>query len=306
MEYIYTPLTKEKFNLEKKNIGISISVPEKENLENIGQREEYLTELSQELAKYLLAIEATLVYGGDLRKDGFTENLILEAKIVRDRLKKDNIHLINYLAWPIYKKDTEEVKRWEAEYRDVLRFKRVEKSVSIESLLIEDKFIPPITVDNCYIWAKCLTHMRQVMISSCKARICAGGKYSGYKGKIPGVLEEILITAERECPIYLLGGFGGVVQGVCQVYKGESIPEYFTNEWQIANNTNYEQLMKRYEKENERIDYNDIVNKIRKIKLCNGLTDEENIQLFNTVYIDEAIGLVLKGLNKLKEDKKFK
>ena len=34
---------------------------------------------------------------------------------------------------------------------------------------------------------------------------------------------------------------------------------------------------------------------IKNIQLNNGLTQEENVILFNTVYVDEAVQLILKG-----------
>lgn len=43
----------------------------------------------------------------------------------------------------------------------------------------------------------------------------------------------------------------------------------------------------------------ELQNKLRSINLNNGLTEEENEMLFNTVYVDEAIQLILKGLQSM-------
>lgn len=40
--------------------------------------------------------------------------------------------------------------------------------------------------------------------------------------------------------------------------------------------------------------YRDVL-EIKNIQLNNGLTQEENVILFNTVYVDEAVQLILKG-----------
>lgn len=137
------------------------------------------------------------------------------------------------------------------------------------------------------------------MISDCEARICAGGKAKGYKGKMPGVLEEILIASQKKLPIYLLGGFGGIVHDICELIENNYTSERLTLKWQEENNVGYSKLLKLYKDNGEDIEYTEIVNKLRKIDLNNGLSEKENIQLFNTVYIDEAVHLVLKGLKSL-------
>lgn len=296
-----TPVGMHSYMLSKKNIGISISNPEKEQLMKIGQTEKHLKKLSQLLAKYLLCSSATLVYGGDLRKDGFTENLILEAKILRDRFKSSNIHLKNYLSWPIYLKDSDEVIDWKAKNKKVLSMESVEIDESVIHLIdSESKFIFPNTLNNRFVWSKSLTKMREKMIEDCDIRICAGGSTKGYKGKMPGVLEEILIANKKSIPIYLLGGFGGVVHSVCEVIENDYVPENLTLEWQIENNPGYSELLNLYKDKCEEVDYSEIIKKIKCLNLNNGLSDEDNKILFSTAYAEEAVYLILKGLKALK------
>ncbi len=52
-------------------------------------------------------------------------------------------------------------------------------------------------------------------IETAHVRVCAGGKISGYLGKITGVLEEIIISIEMNKPIFMFGACGGVV-GECR------------------------------------------------------------------------------------------
>ena len=297
---VCTPVEMQAQKLLSKNIGISISDPEIEVLNKIGQNREYLEKLSQVFAKYLLGSSATLIYGGDLRKNGFTEKLILEAKILKDRLKSKDIYLKNYLAWPIYLNDSQKVKNWKAEYKGLLKMINVEIDKEVEGMIEKkDKFVFPDTDENNYAWSKSLTKMREIMISDCEARICAGGKAKGYKGKMPGVLEEILIASQKKLPIYLLGGFGGIVHDICELIENNYTSERLTLKWQEENNVGYSKLLKLYKDNGEDIEYTEIVNKLGKIDLNNGLSEKENIQLFNTVYIDEAVHLVLKGLKSL-------
>ena len=282
------------------SIGLSISNPDVTSIRKIGQNENHLKKLSQVLAKYLLGCSATLVYGGDLRVDGFTRNLILEARILQDKLQSKEIYLKNYISWPIYLEETENLKTLWADNADILELIKVDIDNSVENLVIsKDKFLIPNTENNCYIWSKSLTKMRKTMIESCSAKICAGGRENGYKGKMPGVLEEILIASEMKKPLYLLGGFGGVVHSVCKIIQGDSIPDSLTLEWQLQNNLGYRGVLEYYKNSGEEIVYKDIVEKIKNINLNNGLSEEENNTLFNTPYVEEAVYLVLKGLQQI-------
>lgn len=297
---VCTPVEMQSKILLNKKIGISISNPDIVYLEKIGQNESHLKKLSQILAKYLLGSAATLIYGGDLRKDGFTENLILEAKILKDRTKSEDIHLKNYLSWPIYLNDSEEVKDWKANYKGILEMVNVGTDEDIEKLIVsKEEFVFPDTENNCYVWSRSLTKMRDTMINDCDVRICAGGRDKGYKGKMPGVLEEIIIASEKEVPIYLLGGFGGIVHSVCEVIEKGIVSENLTQEWQIENNVGYRGLLELYKNGGETINYMEITEKIKHINLNNGLSKEENIKLFNTAYLDEAVHLILKGLQSI-------
>ena len=201
---------------------------------------------------------------------------------------------------PIYLADTLEVKKWKAQYRGLLEMKEIPIDETVSDLVQTDKqFLAPDTVDNWYVWSKSLSKMRYEMIKNCDARICAGGRKVGYKGKMPGVLEEILIASELGCPLYLLGGFGGVVRDVCELLQDNKCSDSLTEQWQSSCNKGYRELLQRYKEQGEEVDYLELQNKLRCINFNNGLTQEENEILFNTVYVDEAIQLILKGLQSI-------
>lgn len=234
------------------------------------------------------------------RKGGYTEQLLQEAQILKDRLKTKNIYLKNYVAWPIYLADTLETKKWIAKYCDLLEIKEIPIDETVSDLIETNKrFLTPDTVDNCYVWSKSLTKMRYEMIKDCNARICAGGKKIGYKGKMPGILEEIIIASELGCPLYLLGGFGGIVHDVCELLQNNKCTDSLTEEWQVSFNKGYKELLQKYKERDEEIKYLELQEKMKCINLNNGLTMKENEILFNTVYVDEAVQLVLKGLQSI-------
>ena len=116
---------------------------------------------------------------------------------------------------------------------------------------------------------------------------------------MPGVLEEILIASEQGCPLYLLGGFGGVVHDVCELLQNNRCSDSLTEQWQILHNKEYRELLQKYKEQGEEVYYLELQDKLRHIDLNNGLTKEENEILFNTVYVDEAVSLILKGLQSI-------
>lgn len=300
----YTPLTRDLSELDGMKIGISISEPSEEEMMKIGQNKSHLSILSQDVARYLIARKANLIYGGDLRPGGFTEFLFNEAEILKSRLNNITNKLINYITWPIYVNDNRELKLWKAEYIDVAEMREVKYDSDVADLIInEDTFLPPITAENLYVWSKCLTKMRKEMIEECDVRICAGGRDIGYKGIMPGVLEEILIAMENECPLFLLGGFGGITSSVCNLIQDGIVSKNLTLDWQVNNNSGYKELLS-YGATREGkvlVDYEAIVEKIRKIDITeNGLSLEENYKLFKTPFVEEAIFLILKGLKNIK------
>ena len=64
--------------------------------------------------------------------------------------------------------------------------------------------------------AEGLTMMRIVMQKETQARIVLGGKVDGYKGRMPGIAEEALLSLQSHQPIFLLGGFGGCTRDIAE------------------------------------------------------------------------------------------
>ena len=299
---ISTPLTFDMCSLQSKNIGISISDPSEEELIGIGQSSAHLAQLSQDLARHLIARGATLIYGGDLRENGFTEFIFEEAHTLQTRLQSQHLHLKNYIAWPIYRNDTVDITSWKAKYRPIAKMDEVPPPTDIRDLIPnEDSFLAPTNSQDLFVWSRCLTEMRNKMIENCDIRICAGGRHSGYKGKMPGVLEEIFIAVDMKRPLFLLGGFGGVTASVCRLIQNDTVPQELTQDWQIQNNAGYEKLLDFcYSRDaGYSVDYISLTEILKSADLNNGLSNVDNRKLFNTPFIEEALKLVLKGLKSL-------
>lgn len=281
--------------LEGKNVAISIS--ESPDSSTLGIGKAMFEDLSVELARHLLISGAHLVYGGDLRPGGFTElfkDLAYQYGIY-EKDKSFKNYFTNYLAWPIYIGMTPAS---QAEYK----FCRVNcQKAEIPDTIpvgLRDLMVPPTTVENLYYWAESLKSMRHEMESHIDARIILGGRVTGFKGYMPGLYEEAINAAKANHPLYLLGGFGGASARLIQLIKGETSSDKLFEE--CCSHHLYQEFVSYLDKEKGEMNFNvlDVFSNNMSV-LKNGLSKEENEQLFVTTNVTEIIALVLKGLHTL-------
>lgn len=301
----FTPLwnASEKDCLVQQRIGISISEIQADGFSVNHMHSDHLIRLAQDLARHLLARSATLIYGGDLRPDGFTEFILDEAAILKERLHGSQPKVENHLAWPLYV-SAPEIVSWRAKYSEVMKTVQHKIPDDIVADVTESIFLPPNSTQNCYIWSRCLTEMRQQSIESSTIRICAGGKLWGYKGKMPGVLEEIVLAIDLQKPVFLLGAFGGVVGSVCNLLLDEGDQEPLTDEWQFSHNTGYSDMQRFAKANGQDCKYSLVVERLKQLNISElasrcGLTLDEYVRIMRSPFIDECIYLILKGLKAL-------
>lgn len=301
----FTPLWNiaEEDIFQKMRVGISISDVLEDGFSNNHLHPDHLVRLAQDLARHLLARSATLIYGGDLRPDGFTEFILDEAAILKERIKGTFPKVENHLAWPLYISGPDVVS-WRSRFRHVMKTEQCEIPDDVSAKVSKDVFLPPNTPENVYVWSRCLTKMREESIDSSTVRVCAGGKLSGYKGKMPGVLEEIVLAVKSHKPTFLLGAFGGVVGAVCSVLLENDIPPALTEEWQVSHNSGYSDVQTIARGFGNECDYKAIISWLRSLNLSDmasrcGLTEEEYVQVMRSPFIDVCLHLILKGLKEV-------
>lgn len=287
--------------LTNKSVGISISEISEDELENLGQNANHLKQLSQTVAKYVMGCRATLVFGGDLRpKNSFTDYLLEESRILKERLRLNGKFLKNYFAWPIYNANRKELVDWKVKNKEFVEI--VEVSGAQISDEEQSQFVKPDSPEHLYKWAKSLTKMRDEMIEHCDARIVAGGKLCGYKGRMPGVLEELIIACKKKKPVYLIGGFGGVAKAVGDFIFADKKDERLSLDWQKQSNAQLSGLLELYEKyDKEDLGYDTVFDVLSSLKINdfnhNGLSKKENERLYESTNPDEICDLILKGLD---------
>ena len=118
--------------------------------------------------------------------------------------------------------------------------------------------------------------MRRYSNSHMTARVVMGGAVDNYKGVMPGIAEEALLALEARKPLFLIGGLGGCARDICE-NMGLCKPAQNQRNWPSRG---------RFSGQNVRY-------------LNNGLSDEEKVILANTVFVEEASVIIMRGLIRL-------
>jgi hypothetical protein len=284
-------------NLRNKKIAISIS--ESDDMHEYGGELALIRDITVEISRHILISGGKLVYGGDLRTQGFTE-LFMDLSNQYGQLEKtdrNTKYFTNYFAWPISLNLTPS---HETEFKHN-RISPITVPAPEECPFDQrETFLPPTTKESLFIWAKSLTKMRNQMESETDARIILGGRTNGFKGKYAGIVEEFIISKEYNHPIYLLGGFGGASKVIVDMIESDNNSSCLYK--QAQTDPSYSEFIKYYNSQNsnETIDYEVVTSKIKTYSfngLNNGLTEKENKILFHSTNILEIVALILKGLN---------
>jgi hypothetical protein len=256
---------------------VALSISNSPDLGVLGLGKEHLEDAMTEVARHLLACGATLAYGGDLREGGFTELLFEIVNRYRANQDSEMILVSNYLAWPVHASmDAEQIEKWQLALRGLAHL--VLLAPTGEEIALSDRPTAAKSPDEKE-WADGLTAMRMTMASGIAARIALGGQTSKYKGRLPGIAEEALIQIKQSAPLFVLGGFGGCAYDLVTamgVSRRELPRSAATDRWAGI----------------------EMFRDFGPKDLNNGLSLEENRKLAETVHIDEAVTLILRGLMK--------
>jgi hypothetical protein len=125
-------------------------------------------------------------------------------------------------------------------------------------------------------------------------------KEQWYMGRIPGVLEEIVLSVKAGQPVFLIGAFGGVPKLVIDLLRGNDRDEAT---WDYQKRAPFAPEMRAlYEQRRiEWTDYPEIVSLLRE-KGAEGinplLRSEEQDELFETVDLHRMAELILQGMSR--------
>lgn len=262
---------------------------------NVGFGQRQIDDLFCDIARVLVSLGARIAIGTDLRKDGFTDQLldVLEKYTPEDTTSRES--LASFLAWPIHTSLDKKRLDWLYEHADVYPCKVPKEAADRATTLSVWKQPKEL--------AEAFTALRYDLSKHCNALIAFGGKLTNYKGAYPGLLEEIYTALKQQRAVYLLGGLGGASKAVFDVISNGNSHTFKQNtlltlEGQIDANHDYEELAQQL----DYVDYDDINAFFKSIGLnglskLNGLTVEQNKSLATSLNTLEISSLISIGLS---------
>ncbi len=194
---------------------VAISISESPDMPALGLGDGHLGDAMAEVARHLLALGARLVYGGDLRERGFSELLFELLARYRRSLSADATGVTNYLAWPVHilkaGGDLDRLAASLAGTAELVCLRLDGTRMPMDERRQSAPHSPTATE-----WAQGLTALRETMLAETTARIVLGGRVDGYKGTMPGIGEEALLSLRNGQPLFLMGGFGGCARDIAE------------------------------------------------------------------------------------------
>ncbi|RKT34735.1 hypothetical protein BXY70_0756 [Roseovarius halotolerans] len=267
--------------LKGKRLGISVS--DSPDLDRLGLTETHFRMTLGELARTVVIAGGDLYYGGHLQPEGITAFLIDELH----RYGRRDRPLKVCLAWTVHRRMSAEQLAEQNEFLGLfgeihflapngIRLDGPVEGAPREDFPAEER-------------AAALTGLREHMTGNTDARIVVGGKRAGFEGRMPGIVEEVLLSLERRQPVYLAGGFGGATLDIIRTLR----PEF--TEW-LPPQAGAPEADARLTEVLRRI--NQVAVEKGWDGFANGLSDDENRLLVASYRPSEISALVGRGLGK--------
>jgi hypothetical protein len=312
-----TPLQRVAVDRSLAGKKIALSISESDQPERLGLLPDHLDAALLDISRYLLVKGASLAYGGHLGNEGYTIALFDLVRAHKDMSRLPPVErIVNYVGWPLPLTIEQRAK-----FKEQATFKRTERPAGIDTLepetfVAEPAFFPASTPARRYAWARGMSLMRERQTANIDARIVLGGKVgptvtatpdgskklSWYSGRIPGVVEEAVLTLQAGRPTYLCGAFGGAAALVIELLEGR-VPHEFT--WEYQRQAPHAEAMLQLYKDQGILwqSYEDLALICKCIGVAglsrgNHLNEDENRELFRTRDIPRLVELLLLGLTR--------
>jgi hypothetical protein len=283
---------------------VALSISAAEDMAAMGRMDRDVDHALNHFLRALLTEGTTIVYGGDYRLGGFAERIQdLVRTYAPGSMEAEAQPMHSFLAWPYANAPGDELVE---ELKRYVCFHQVEMPDDIAHLPAAAAG----SAEERLRIARSLSHQRGIVNAKTTAHIFMGGKMSGYRGFLPGVLEEFLLAVKAEIPIFLTGAFGGVASQLITLLRGqepkallEALAKAETANAELfalhdAARASYPKLfplgeprvaaLTPYLQELSRTPWDKVLN--------NGLSQADNERLFSSLHPAEMVALVMKGM----------
>ncbi len=191
-------------------LGVSIS--DSPDLARLGLTETHLRMALGEVTRAILVADGDLSYGGHLRDDGYTSFLVHECEKYRRRDRP----FTGYVPWSVHRALTSDQIN---EYRKAIGMLGQYAFLDQDGLPLDDptadrglegEDVDPTTT------AHGLTRMREHWTENTNGRLVVGGSRDVFRGRMPGIVEEAILTIRAGKPMFIAGGFGGAAGDIAR------------------------------------------------------------------------------------------
>ena len=256
----------------------------------------------------LILLGAKVVWGGDLRPDGFGRRLQSIVNTYQHPTRAPQDHVALFVPF----KPASEKPLTAAELEARRAFAEVRAMSSpVEGQGDEASSRPAAgSAEARALIALGLTAMRSELGRECDARILLGGGLLRFQGLYPGVVEEAYEAVRNDRPLYVLAGFGGAARTVYDAIGDVQSPgaAQLLESSRAAGATADEAVRRAHEAfvaAAKRPELGFAPEKVVQVfanlghgalSTRNGLSTAENARLSTSQDVHEVVGLVVKGL----------
>jgi SLOG-like protein len=261
-----------------RGLTVGISVSESEDLQWFGVTETHVRMALAEVARAVLIAEGRLVYAGHLEEEGYTAFLTKEIQ----RFGRRNRPLTGYIPFAVHRQmATRDIEARIAELGLLGRYEFLgPDGETIDP--IDGRSGEPELVDR-ETEKLSLTMARQIIAANVDGQVVLGGKRAGFRGRMPGVIEETILTMRARKPVFMAGGFGGAAGDMA-----------------VALGLDPEKWLRLDEPSNPYLAELQVAAKeVGWVASNNGLNEDENHRLAITYRASEVAYLIVTGLSRL-------
>ena len=269
------------------NIALSLDTPSRADSSSTDC--DWISSDVEKVASFLLAFGFRVAHAGDLRSDGISERLFRLGQRYGRRMYAGNLPpdrssvpavgygVTSYCAWPVHIGTPIEELESYATNRDhsgYVHFLSLDGKVCPYTHFVDSERHEP----NHDEWSQGLASMRDRMIHDSFARVVVGGD-TGFRHQLmPSLAEDALSSLRNRQPLYILAGFGGCAGDLALALHLTESPYSSGPDWG---------------------DLEKFAPYMGAESLCNGLNADENKSLVESEDIEEAMQLVLLGLDRV-------
>ena len=251
--------------------------------------DDWIASDAEQVASFLLACGFRVAHASDLRSDGISGRLLRLARRYGRRMSTEVVKsdaatvpragfgITSYCAWPVHiRMPIEELETYVMDFGGSgdLNFLTLDGEPHSYKHFWDSDRRDPVPDE----WIKGMSTLRTTMVGDSFARVAIGGGTGTTKGRMPSLAQDALSSLQNQQPLYILAGLGGCARDIASALQLTDSRPSSQPEWQGLD---------------------EFAPYVGSSSLNNGLDVAENQSLAETDDVEEAMQLVLLGLDRI-------